>query len=192
MAWFRPEYETEYNTPNKIRDPLSDTTFNSFMDQFIDNRKDPVFSEDERETMKPLILAPLKFSTGYPLNVSEPPIVGSVYIIESGWQQKEGYIGSSRLDGMSQTDITVIGSTSGNSLNMAEPSLILKLITSLLIAGRNYFTAFHLEEPTINENPYQNDEQRSVMFKVAMRTVTMSYKSDRFTPITKYGVSEDG
>lgn len=192
MAWFRPEEETEYNTPDRIRSKIDESRFDSFMDQFIDNKKKSVFSENEREAVKDLVTQPLIFSTGYPLNVSDKPEVGTVYITEADFSEESHFIGSTRLEGKAFSSIVVVGSTAGKNLNMAEPSIILDMIYSLLWGARNYFTAHHLEEAKLNKTNYAQDESNSHEMRYAMRSLTMTYKAEMFIPITNYGVLEDG
>lgn len=192
MSWFRPEEETELNPPNKVRPPLDESYYKSFMDQFVDGKKNSVFDEKEREAVKDLILNPLRFATGYPINVSEKPQAAYIYITEADYSESSHYMGSRRLYGKTPSHIVVTGNTGGKNLNMAAPSILLKIITSLLWAGRNTFTAFHLEEPVLNETNYAQDEENSFQHGVAMRSLTMTYKAEIFSPITNFGVLEDG
>lgn len=192
MAWLRPDKITEYNTPAHKRPPLCDADYESFMNMFVDGKNISVFSDKERETVKELILQPLAFSTGYPINASEKPRTGTVYITESGFREKSHYIGSGRLEGRSASYIVITGGTSGGNLNMAEPSLLLKMITILLWSGRKYFTARHLEEALINETPYEQDESKSHAYGIAMRSLTMEYQAEIHSLKTNYGVLEDG
>jgi hypothetical protein len=75
---------------------------------------------------------------------------------------------------------------------MAEPSILIRIISILLWAGRNYFTSQHLEEPTINETNLAQDETNSFDKGIAMRSLIMSYKTEISSPITNFGVLEDG
>jgi hypothetical protein len=192
MGWFRPEEETELNTPDKLRPKLDKSYYDSFMDQFVDSKKKPVFSEDEKEAVKKIIVQPLTFATGHPLNISEKPKVGHIYITEADYSETSHYIGSRILYGKTPTSIVVVGSTVGSLLNMAEPSILIRIISILLWAGRNYFTSQHLEEPTINETNLAQDETNSFDKGIAMRSLIMSYKTEISSPITNFGVLEDG
>lgn len=192
MSWFRPEKETELNTADKVRDPITDANYDAFMDIFVDKKGDLAFSENERKLVKEIITNKLTFATGYPLNASEKPKVGHIYITEGDFSEVSHYIGSRRLEGKTPTSIVVSGSTAGKDINLAEPSIIIKMISSLLWGGRNFFTAFHLEEARIDISTLEYDEDESHRVGYAMRSLLMTYKSELFSPITNFGVLEDG
>lgn len=190
MGWLRPEVETELGEPS--RQPITDVNYREFIEQFRDDKKDLVFTEDEIAVLKPVLTKPVQFSTGYPLNDKEAIKAYTVYLIEGGWQQASSYLGANYWDGRASTYITVVGKSAGETLNMVEPSLLLNVITSLLIAGRGYLYANHMTEPTINETLYASDEEKSMRFKFAMRSLTISYSAHRHGVLTSFGVIPNG
>ena len=182
MAWFKPEKVTEHNT--KPRRPLEESNFGEFIKIFKNERNEDEFTEDEKKTLKEIILKPLQFGTGYPRNTKEVIQLGSIYIIGGGWQQTTTYVGSNRWDGRASSHIAITGLSTGDDLNMTEPSLLLNAITSLLISGHNYFTYHHMTNPVIAETLYSADEKNSYEQKIAMRTLSLSYESDRHGVVT--------
>ena len=192
MAWLKPDKLTEFNT--SAREALTSDNFDKFIEIFVDESGDPDFTDQEITLLKGAITEPpLKFSTGYPLNKNEPIRTCTIYIVEGGWQQlQQDFIGSGRWDGKAATHIVVTGRSVGENLNMAEPSLLLKMVTSLLLAGINYFTANHLINPVITETIYGADEANSNDKKFAMRSLQMTYEAHRQTPITRQGIVTHG
>jgi hypothetical protein len=190
MGWLRPEVETELGEAK--RQPITDINYREFIEQFRDEKKDLIFSEDEIAILKPVLTKPVKFSTGYPLNDKEAIQPYTIYLIEGGWQQASSYLGANYWDGKASTYITVTGKSAGETLNMAEPSLLLNVITSLLIAGRGYFYANHMTEPAINETLYASDEDKSMKYGFAMRSLTISYSAHRHGVLTSFGVIPNG
>ncbi len=184
MAWLKPEVVTEYQEISQ--EPLTKDNFSFFIEQFKDDRFEQNFSDEEKETLKQIIIGdpeqkktPIIFATGYPRNAKETIQLGAIYIIGAGWQQTTTYPGHNRWDGRAASHITITGLTTGKDLNMAEPSLMLELITSLLIAGHNYFTYNHLTNPVITETLYGADEQNSYEKEFAMRTLSIAYEAER-------------
>lgn len=184
MAWLKPDKKTAYN--KSPREPLTEANFGKFIQIFQDDKGQSFFTEEERATLKEVIKHGLSFGTGYPRNVRETIRLATVYIIGAGWRQTESYLGTNRWYGRASTHITVTGTTTGETLNMAEPSLLLQMITSLLIAGRNYFTMHHLLNPVIAETMYGQDEANSYQREkpVAMRSLTLEYDAERYGVIT--------
>ena len=187
LSWFKPELETEFNTPERIRQPLTAGNFDVFINIFQDEKGDSQFTEDEIELLRGAIVGehPLAFSDGYPQSAAEKIRANTIYIIEAGWQQLTKYIGANFWEGKTATHIAVVGRTVGDSLNMTEPSLIIKMITSLLIAGQGYFTSQHMSNQVINETLYGADEANSYEKKFAMRTLSISYEAHRYGVITQ-------
>ena len=187
MSWFKPEIETEFNTTERIREPLVASNFNTFIGIFQDESGDSAFTKDEIELLRGAIVGeyPLAFSDGYPQSAAEKIRANTVYIIEAGWQQLNKPIGANFWDGKAATHIAVVGRSTGDSLNMTEPSLILKMVTSLLIAGQGYFTSHHMQNQVINETLYGADEANSHEKKFAMRTLSISYEAHRHGVITQ-------
>ena len=188
MSWFFPEIETAYNIPTPDRPPLTRENFGQFISIFVDEKKGQEFSKEEKETLEDLVFygdSGLKFASGYPTNNKETIQLGAIYLIPAGWQQTSQFIGDNKWDGRGATQIAITGSTVGKDLNMAEPSLMLKVITSLLIAGQNLFTSQHLENQVIQETLFAEDARNSFDREYAMRTVTMSYEMERHGVITK-------
>ncbi len=187
LSWFKPELETEFNTSERIREKLEPSNFNIFIDVFQDEKGDSQFTEDEIELLRGAIVGeyPLVFSDGYPQSAAEKIRANTIYIIEAGWQQLTKYIGANFYEGKTATHIAVVGRTVGDSLNMTEPSLIVKMITSLLIAGQNYFISHHMNNQVINETLYGADEANSYVKKFAMRTLSISYEALRNGVITQ-------
>ena len=185
MSWLRPEKLTELNTSE--RDPITENNFGNFIGMFLDERNEPIFSEDEIEVLKRIITKPLHFGTGYPLNEKEAIELGTIYIIHGGWQQTGSYPGANFWEGRASTHIAVVGLTAGDTLNMAEPSLLLQVVTSLLIAGRNVFTFHHLLNPVITETLYGQDESNSLDKGFSIRSLSLAYDGKRHGVITKHG-----
>ena len=189
LSWYKPEKVTEFNTPERVREPLVASNFNIFIKVFQDETGRSQFTEDEIELLRGAITgtgdSALAFSDGYPQSVAEAIRANTVYIIEAGWQQLNKAIGANFWDGKAATHIAVVGRTVGDSLNMTEPSLILKMITSLLIAGQGYFTSQHLQNQIINETLYGADEANSHEKGFAMRTLSMSSEAHRYGVITQ-------
>jgi len=194
MSWLRPEKETEFNTVEKLRPAIIDSeqSFGEFIKIFTTENRRPYFSHDEQETLRPLITKPLKFGTGYPGNSGEAIQALTVYLVQAGWSQTQKEIGAHYWDGRAATHIVITGATVGDNHNMSQPSLLLEMITSLLLTGRDYFIANHLKNPVIEETLYSADEKNSYDRKFAMRSLTMSYEAHRFEAITNYGVIENG
>ena len=184
LAWFKPEIITEYNTIERVRQPLTKDNFGAFIEIFRDEGSRQIFTDAEKETLKSIILQPLEFGTGYPRNQNEPIKVSTVYLIEAGWQQQSTYIGSQFWHGKMATHIAVVGRSTGDVLNMSEPSLLLQVITSLLLSGLNYFEANHMSNPTINETLYGADEANSHEKGFSMRTLSINYDAHRNGVIT--------
>ena len=187
MSWFKPEVETAYNKPTPDRPPLTRENFDGFISMFVDEKGKQEFLDEEKETLEDIITpkeGDFKIASGYPTNNAETIQTGSIYLIHAGWQQTTQYIGDNKWDGRGATQIAVTGSSQGKLLNMAEPSLLLQVITSLLIAGQNYFTAHHLENQVIQETVYSDDERNSFERGYSIRTVTMSYQMERHGVIT--------
>ena len=187
MSWFHPEVETTFNKPTPDRPPLTRENFGQFISFFVDERKQQEFSEKEKETLEDLVFyndEGLKFASGYPTNDKETIQKGAIYLIPAGWQQTSQYIGDNKWDGRGATQIAITGKTDGKDLNMAEPSLLLQVITSLLIAGQLFFTSQHLESQVIQETLFAEDARNSFDREYAMRTVTMSYEMERHGLIT--------
>lgn len=187
MAWLKPEIKSIFRiNPGQ---KLTQDNFPAFINQFKDDTgKQSQYSDDEIEVLKRLILKPLKFSTGYPLNDRETIQQGTIYVFEGGWQQLTKHIGANYWDGKATTSITITGRSSGDGddLNMAEPSIMLTMMTSLLFAGWGRFIAYHMTDPTINETLYAADEANSRNFGIAMRTLSMSYDAHRYGVITQW------
>lgn len=195
MAWFNPETETEFNTTERIRQPLTAANFDEFIAIFKGEDGQSVFTEDEIELLRGAITGEkprFAFADGYPEHVAETIRLNKVYIIEAGWQQQTKYIGANFWEGKTATHIAVVGRSAGDTLNMAEPSLVLKMISSLLIAGQNYFTSHHLSNQVINETLYGADEANSFDKKFAMRTLSMTYDAHRDGVITQPRSHLDG
>lgn len=185
MAWLRPEEETNYN--QIPRDPLTESNYNSFIDQFVDDGFVASFTDSEKETLKGPIIKPIIFAEGYPRNTKETLQENAIYIINGGWGQLKKYIGANFWEGKTASYIAITGQTQGDDLNMAEPSLLLQMITTLLEAGQSYFTAHHMTDQVIQETEYATDESNSSEKKFAMRTLTMSYEAHRDGVITHEG-----
>lgn len=189
MAWFKPEVETDYNKPTPNRPPLTrGGSFRKFISLFLDEKGEQEFSEEEKETLEDIIV-PLedsfKFASGYPTNDKETIQTGALYLIPAGWQQTKKYIGDNKWLGKGATQIAVTGLTVGKGMNMAEPSLLLQVITSLLIAGQHYFTYHHMTDQIIQETYFAEDARNSFDREYAIRTVTMSYEMERHGVTTK-------
>ena len=188
MAWFKPDVETAYNIYSSDRPPLTRENFEEFISIFVDERKEQEFSDKEKETLEDIIVpldGSLKFADGYPTNDKETIQTGALYFIPAGWQQTRKYIGDNKWDGKGATQIAMTGLSVGKDLNMAEPSLLLQVITSLLIAGQNFFTSQHLENQIIQETVFAEDARNSFDREYAMRTVTISYEMERHGVITE-------
>ncbi len=182
-----PEVETTYNKPTPDRPPLTRENFGDFISIFVNERGEQEFSIEEKETLEDIIVpqeGSFKFASGYPTNDKETIQTGAIYHIPAGWQQTSQYIGDNKWDGRGATQIAVIGTTIGKDLNMAEPSLLLQVITSLLIAGQNLFTSQHMENQIIQETIFAEDARNSFDREYAMRSVTMSYEMERHGVIT--------
>ena len=187
MSWFKPEVETPFNKPTPDRPPLTRENFGQFISFFIDEHGGQEFSKEEKETLEDIIVpldGDFKFASGYPTNDKETIQTGAIYLIPAGWQQVSQYIGDNKWDGRGATQIAMTGLTVGKDLNMAEPSLLMQVITSLLIAGQNYFTSQHMENQVIQETLFAEDARNSFDREYAMRTVTMSYEMERHGLIT--------
>lgn len=182
LSWFRPDEVTDYNISAKR--PLTDKNFSAFISLFKDEFGGQQFDEDEKETLKEIILKPLIFGAGYPINEKEAIKTGSIYFIGAGWQQTSSYLGDNFWEGRSGTHIAVVGTTAGSTLNMAETSLLLQVVTALLLSGRNYFTSFHMSNPMVTETLYSMDEAQSMEKGFSIRTLTMTYDSKRHGVIT--------
>ncbi len=193
MAWFEPETETAFNKPTPNRPPLTrGDSFAEFISFFVDEKGEQEFSDEEKETLEDIIVpkeGKLKFASGYPTNDKETIQAGAIYLIPAGWQQTNQYIGDNKWHGRAATQIAITGRSVGKDMNMAEPSLLMQVITSLLIAGQNYFTAHHMEDQVIQETTYSQDAQNSYEKQYAMRTVTMSYEMERHGLITRRVIS---
>lgn len=188
MSWFKPEFETIFNKTTPDRPPLTRENFGEFISFFVDERGEQEFTKEEKETLEDIIVpqeGSLKFASGYPTNNKETIQTGALYLIPAGWQQTKQYIGDNKWDGKGATQIAIIGLTIGEDLNMAEPSLLLQVITSLLIAGQNYFTSQHLADQVIQETLFAEDARNSFDREYAMRTVTISYEMHRHGVITR-------
>lgn len=194
LSWFKPEKVTEFNTSENVREPLVASNFDIFIKVFQDETGRSQFTEDEIELLRGAITGehPLAFSDGYPQSVAEAIRANTIYIIEAGWQQLTKYIGANFYEGKAATHIAVVGRTVGDSLNMTEPSLILRMITSLLIAGQGHFTSLHMSNQVINETLYGADEANSHEKGFAMRTLSMSYEAHRNGVITQPRSHLDG
>ncbi|MCK5022747.1 MAG: hypothetical protein KAS04_01105 [Candidatus Aenigmarchaeota archaeon] len=184
LAWFKPEKVTEYNTVERVRQSLTKDNFGAFIEMFRDEGSNQIFTDDEKITLKSIILQPLEFGTGYPRNQNEPIKVSTIYIIEGGWQQQSTYIGSQFWHGKMTTHIVIVGRTAGDVLNMSEPTLLRQSVTSLLLSGLNYFEANHMSDMTINEILYGADEANSHEKGFSMRTLSMTYDAHRNGVIT--------
>jgi hypothetical protein len=184
-SWFQPDQITAYNTAERVRQPLTKDNFGAFMSQFLDNDKEQEFSDEEKETLRQIVFSPLKFAAGYPSNAKETIQAGSIYMIGAGWQQGSSWPGANFFNGRASTYIAVTGLTAGDDLNMAEPSLLLQLITSILLAGRGYFNALHMTNPVIQETLYGVDETNSYAKGFSIRTLAMSYDYERHGVTTK-------
>lgn len=187
MSWFHPEIETAYTETIPDRPPLTRENFGQFISFFVDERKEQEFSKEEKETIEDLVFyndEGLKFASGYPTNDKETIQKGAIYLIPAGWQQTSQYIGDNKWDGRGATQIAITGKTDGKDLNMAEPSLLLQVITSLLIAGQQLFTSQHMNNQIIQETLFAEDARNSFDREYAMRTVTMSYEMERHGLIT--------
>lgn len=187
MSWFNPEIETAYNKPTPDRPPLTRENFGEFISFFVDEKGEQEFTVEEKETLEDIIVpkeGSLKFASGYPTNNKETIQTGAIYLIPAGWQQTRQYIGDNKWDGKGATQIAITGTTIGKDLNMAEPSLLLQVITSLLIAGQGFFTRQHIEDQVIQETLFAEDARNSFDREYAMRTVTMSYEMERHGVIT--------
>lgn len=192
MSWFFPEKETAYNKPTPDRPPLTRENFGQFISFFVDERGDQEFSKEEKETLEDIIVpldGSFDFASGYPTNDKETIQTGAIYLIPAGWQQTSQYIGDNKWDGRGATQIAMTGRTVGKDLNMAEPSLLMQVITSLLIAGQNYFTSQHMENQVIQETLFAADARDSFDRQYAIRTVTMSYEFERHGLITNRIIS---
>ena len=185
MSWLRPETLTEQNTSK--RDALTSGNFGGFIEMFLDERNEQQFPDDEKKVLERIITKPLNFGTGYPLNEKEAIETGTVYIVQGGWQQTGSYPGANFWEGRASTHIAVVGLTSGGTLNMAEPSLLLQVVTSLLVAGRNVFTGHHLLNPLITETLYGQDESNSMEKGFSIRTLSLAYDGKRHGVITQRG-----
>jgi hypothetical protein len=192
MSWLRPEKLTEYNTQEKIRPEITEQNFNEFIRIFVDEKGDQDFTDNEKEVLKPIVTNKIQFGTGYPNNEKEAIRPGVVYLIEAGWQQLTKYPGANYWDGKANTHLVITGRAGGNTLNMSEPSLLLKMMTSLLIAGHNYFTFNHMQNPMITETLYGADEENSRQKGFAMRSLSMTYDKHRYGVKTNYGVIQNG
>ncbi len=188
MSWFKPEVKTAYTSTIPDRPPLTRDNFAKFISIFVDERGEQEFSDAEKETLEDIIVpkeGELEFASGYPTNDKETIQTGAIYLIPAGWQQTSQYIGDNKWHGRAATQIAITGLTVGKDLNMAEPSLLMQVITSLLIAGQNYFTSQHMEDQVIQEMNYAQDASNSYAQEFAMRTLTMSYDMERHGVITK-------
>lgn len=185
LSWLRPELETDYN--QIPRDPITQSNYASFISQFKDDSFQDIFTDPEKETLKELIIKPIQFAEGYPRNTKETIQGNAIYIINGGWSQLNKYIGANYWHGKTASYIAIAGQTKGDDLNMAEPSLMLQVITSLLIAGQSYLTAHHMTDQVIQETEYATDERNAHENKFAMRTLTISYDAHRDGVITHEG-----
>jgi hypothetical protein len=187
MSWFKPEVETAYNKPTPDRPPLTRENFGEFISFFVNEREEQEFSEEEKETLEDIIVpldGEFKFASGYPTNDKETIQTGAIYLIPAGWQQSHKYIGDNKWYGKGATQIAVTGTTVGKDLNMAEPSLLLQVITSLLMAGQGFFTSQHIKDQNIQETLFAEDARNSFDREYAIRTVTMTYDMERHGVIT--------
>ncbi|MCP4754533.1 MAG: hypothetical protein GY866_26930 [Proteobacteria bacterium] len=187
MSWLRPEKETEYN---KIpREPLSSANIDGFLSFFKDYDGSPLFDEKEKESLKQILIPndkPMTLSTGYPLTDVTAIDVRTIYITETHWQQGNvQHMGAAYRLGRASTSILVTGTTLGEkNLNMAQPSLVLRMLTALMIAGQAYFTKNQLLDQTVVETNYNQDEPTAFHYKIALRSLTMSYEAKRMRVIT--------
>lgn len=182
LSWFKPDFVTDYNISKKR--PLTDKNFSAFIGMFKDEFGGQQFTDDEKKTLKEIILKPLIFGTGYPINEKEAIKTGTIYFVGAGWQQTSSYLGDNYWEGRSGTHIAIVGTTAGSPLNMAETSLLLQVVTALLLSGRNYFTSFHMSNPMITETLYAQDESNSMEKGFSIRTLTLTYDSKRHGVIT--------
>lgn len=182
LSWFKPDKVTDFNKSKKR--PLTDKNFGAFIEMFKDEFGNQQFDDDEKQTLKEIILKPLNFGSGYPINEKEAIKTGTIYFVGAGWQQTSAYLGTEYWEGRSGTHIAIIGTTAGSPLNMAETSLLLQVVTSLLLSGRNYFTAFHMSNPMVSETLYSMDEAQSMDKGFSIRTLTITYDSKRHGVIT--------
>ncbi|UCE64960.1 MAG: hypothetical protein JSU85_08725 [Candidatus Zixiibacteriota bacterium] len=186
MRWLRPEVITSYNP--SAGDPLTEGNFNQWISLFRAEGKRPQFTKEEAAAIKRLVTKPVKFGTGYPENEKETINPCTIYIVEGGWEQTSKFIGANYWDGRGSSYIAAIGQTTGDTRNMTEPSLLIKIITSLLIAGHNYFVAHHMMNPVIRETPFGVDEENSREKQIAIRTSMMTYEEHRYGVLTDYKV----
>lgn len=182
LSWFRPDEITKYNI--KAKRPLTDKNFSTFIGMFKDEFGDQQFDDDEKVTLKEIILKPLIFGSGYPINEKEAIKTGTIYFVGAGWQQTSSYLGDNLWEGRSGTHVAIVGTTAGSPLNMAETSLMLQVVTALLLSGRDYFTSRHILNPMITETIYAQDEGNSMEKGFSIRTLTMAYDSKRHGVIT--------
>jgi len=182
MAWLKPEKVESLGITK--RPPLTEDNFPMFISQFVDLQGRPEYSDDEVEVLKRVILHPVKFGTGYPINDKETIQPGTIYFIEGGWQQTTSTIGDNIYNGKSATQLAITGLTKGHTQNMAEVSIFQTLVTSLLLAGRQFFIMNFLDSPTVAETPYTADEQLSRQNGIAIRTTTINYESYRSGIVT--------
>ena len=182
--WLRPELITEINISARPKIIDSDGSFGKFISFFKNEKNQDEITTEEKETLKGLITRPLAIATGYPANDKEAIRVGTIYIISGGWSEIGGTLGGRQRAGNATTHIAVSGGTVGGSLNMAEPSLLIQLVTSLLISGRNYFTSEHMTNQVVSEATFAQDEQNSHAMGFAMRSSSISYNSDRHGVVT--------
>ncbi len=188
MSWFKPEIVTPLNSV--ARPQLTKNNFGEFISYFIDDRGEQEFSDEEKGTLEQVILNPLKFASGYPSNAKTAIQLGAIYFIGAGWQQTTSWPGANFWHGRAATQIAMVGLTTGEELNMAEPTLLQQLITSILIAGHNIFISQHMEKPMIQETLYSTDEANSYGKKFAIRTTTISYDYERHGVITQRNQSD--
>lgn len=182
LSWFKPDKVTDYQISAKR--PLTDKNFSTFISFFKDEFGGQQFTDDEKKTLKEIILKPLNFGSGYPINDKEAIKTGTIYFVGAGWQQVSSYLGDNYWEGRSGTHIAIVGTTTGSPLNMAEPSLLLQVVTSMLLSGRDYFTARHMLNPMITETLYAQDESNSIEKGYSIRTLTLTYDSKRHGVIT--------
>jgi len=174
MSWLKPKDERSFGLQQ----------LDSFLDIFQNDRNKPEFDEDERAVLGQILFFngnPVSFSTGYPQGDKETPKLASIYITEGGWQQSQpggNYLGSHNREGRASTQITVTGIMQGDSLNFNHPSLMIKLITKLLIAGEGFLISQRIFNQTISETVLPIDQQVSYdRLKIPIRSLLFSYES---------------
>jgi len=177
LSWFKPDLVTDYNISAKR--PLTDKNFSAFIGMFKDEFGGQQFDDDEKKTLKEIILKPLSFGSGYPINEKEAIKTGTIYFVGAGWQQSTSHLGVNYWEGRAGTHIAIVGTTAGSPLNMAETSLLLQVVTALLLSGRGYFTSYHMLNPMVTETLYSQDEANSMEKGFSIRSLTMTYESKR-------------